>query len=233
MSPGPDLVERHHQANDTSRTPQIEHVVMIAGPSCVGKSTLIDALLAGGMADVARKIGMQSGRAYKLFHATESERLEYEECDAVLLHYELTRKEFITLGEKDEALASLSRASRVSFLTLWEAPEEVERRLYVKVRRLIAMELRSLRIRRAWRVLRRFRLRKRFFSDPAQMWELYLQWFDFTATFTQSPHWVLRPSRGSGSLSRLSPPHTAPLWQFAHASEKHSMPEVNGDRHVR
>lgn len=171
----------------------LRYVVVVAGPSHVGKSTLIASLLRGDMPRLAAALGMDP-KEYSLVRASEWRRLTQTSCKAVLLHYDLTRKPFLVHGTMDGALGVLNGAQTVSFLTLWAPPEELARRFDSEFRAGIAADLRRLQIRRARRTFHNYRVRRPVFKTPDLMWGLYERWFDFTRRFDRSLHWVMRCS---------------------------------------
>jgi hypothetical protein len=205
-----------HLSNDEK--PVLGHVVVVAGPSCVGKSTVIARLLSGETPQLAQALGMTEPLAYELVHATEWRRLETSHA-AVLLHYELTRRSFLLArAGRDRALLALDRARDITFLTLWELPDEVERRFNAKARIALTGHARHLRIRSLWRTLRRFRTRRPYFAKPDRLWQLYTRWFAFTTAFAQSPHWVLRSSTHVPSVLIHAVPDV-PFWSHVGPSK--------------
>ena len=181
----------NERAHVDSNIPQL---VVVGGPSCVGKSTLLDRLARGEMPCLAESIGLSGAPELTIVHAAELKtRRQWPAAGPVLLHYELTRTRFLQgWAAADNALALLRRANRLDFLTLWEQPDEMHRRFEAKFKNAIVADLRRLRLGRASRVLRRYRLRRPYFVDRDKMWKLYCQWFEVCDAFEASRHWVFR-----------------------------------------
>ena len=194
------------------------HIVVVAGPTCVGKSTLMSQLLQGELRDLTDSLGMESGVVYELFHAAEWKRLVQASRRAVLLHFELTRPQFQKRGEHDSALQVLGNARRVSFLTLWERPEIIESRFRVRVRQVLVEHVQGLRLWLAWRRHRRFQERRPFVENEERMWWLYRQWFGFAERFSGAPHQVVRSSAPHEFRAATAVVRELPLWNVVEPS---------------
>ena len=184
----------------------LRHLVVIAGPSCVGKSTVVSRLIKGELPALAQSLGLLNAERFAVVHAAEFKKdtTPGDVSGDVFLHYELTRTRFVKTGpQSDRALQILTHARRIDFLTLWEDPDTIARRFRAKVRRSLVDALLALEFRRARRVFERFLIRRRYFRDPQHMWALYCQWFEVCDTVPAASHWTFRSSAERDHPRRL------------------------------
>jgi hypothetical protein len=213
--------EEDMQPCATNRSPLFGHVLVLSGPSCVGKSTLLNRLFNGEMPRLSEALGLREAPPYTLVHADDWSNLEKAPCESVLLHYDLTRKPFWAREEeRDKALEILDQARSITFLTLWELPEELRGRFLDRSKRRVVGNLKSLRVRRAWKETRWYLRKRSFFTRSDQMWQLYRQWFDFTSKFSDSQHWVLRSTVIDDAPMLLPAMWREPFWDNARFSPR-------------
>jgi hypothetical protein len=205
-----------HRGNDTDK--KLRHLVVIAGPSCVGKSTVVSRLIKGELPALAESLGVMHPETFAVVHAAafKRDRSPAEMTGDVFLHYELTRTRFVKTGaQSDHALHILDQARRIDFLTLWEDPQTIAMRFRAKVRRSMVDALVRLEFRLARRVCERFLIRRRYFADPKQMWALYCQWFDACDKIPAASHWTFRSSQEREPPRRLDSRAHA-FWEVQH-----------------
>jgi len=205
----------------TCQRRRFAQVIVMAGASCTGKSTLTERLLCGDLPDLGIALGFETTADYHVLHGSDWNGIEAARSDKVLLQYDLTADTpFAKQGEVTPgALDLLARARSITLLTVWERPDELERRLerrfddrggfpYTVARTLI-----KGRPRRAWRSVRRLRQRRRLFSQPDQLWVLYQRWFSSCARLPAAEHWVIR-SMSPDEVTKLPKPlPDAPFWR--------------------
>lgn len=166
------------------------------------------------MPHVAGALGFDFGSPSEVVLAKDWRRLEESPYETVLFHYDFTRRPFREKrAHRDGALRILSRAGRLSFLTLWAPPHEVDRRYRRKLRQVLVHYLSRFQIRRAWHAFHDMRSRLPFVSNRDAMWELYVTWFGFTSTFSLTPHWILRSDGAVENPCLLSGTQVSPFWE--------------------
>ncbi|HET6618195.1 MAG TPA: hypothetical protein VFH69_10330 [Gemmatimonadota bacterium] len=191
-------------------------VIVIAGPSCCGKSTFARSLMQGDMPLVAEALGLYPGSSCEFIVAKDWRRIEESTSDTVLLHYDFTRPPFREgRTNRDGALRTLSRARSLCFLTLWAPPAEVDRRFRRKIRRDVGGHLNSFQLRLAWRAFIEMRRRLPFVARMDLMWGLYVKWFEFASAFASSPHWIIRSDAPDPRPTLLPTTMTSPFWEVS------------------
>jgi len=188
-------------------------IVVIAGPTCVGKTTLARGLRENARPHLERTLGLAPGSSYRLVEAKGWRSLEPAGCDALVLHYDFGRSRFSGFA-RDRALSLLDRAQDLVFLTLWERPEEIEER-FRRRRQRVLIHLFRLRFRSAWRSFCWFRCH-RALAPRDRIWSLYQSWFAYCGDRDRATHWVLRPT-AEDTPRRLSVTPSSPFWETAEA----------------
>lgn len=210
---------------------EIQSLVVVAGVSCVGKTTLLRAL-EEGRDPVWMPAGIGPVEPPALVCNAidlDADLAERSAGRTVFLHYDLFRPITFHGGAgfaDDPPLALLGRARRLTVVTLWEPPEVLRRRAVVRRRRLFLKKLgrrpyvSRLRENLAdWRAARHRRaLMQPVFDDPEALWGLYRDWFRFCAEAGVTRHWMVRPSaEAPAQWLGAEMPASAP-WQAAAGS---------------
>ncbi len=193
----------------------------MAGASCSGKSTLAERLTKGQLPGLATTLGLNSALPYYPLYGRDWDEVHDAPSDRVLVQYDLTdRNPFAEEGAlRDETLELLKQAQTVTFLTVWEYPEELERRLTNRFKDrggiafTVAQQLRKRGLQRAWHSLQRFRQRQRLFKQPDGLWQLYQAWFVSSARLSNAQHWILRSVEPDVATRVVGTGPASPLWR--------------------
>ncbi len=109
-----------------ARRRDIGHLVVVSGPTAVGKSTFIRAL---SDPSLRKRFGIEDG--YSSIEAKHLDRLERGRHDTLVFHYDMLRPFDRPLQShgRDPAFHLLDSAERVTFITLARSSDDLERRL--------------------------------------------------------------------------------------------------------
>jgi SAM-dependent methyltransferase len=128
-----DLLPSEHKDRfiAVARRRQIGRLIVVAGPSSAGKSTLIQRLLAGELPELAGALGMKDNAAWKTVTSGSLAHLNTPRTGNLLFHYDFIRalSKSSKTYERDEAFDILECAEEVTFLTLWTPPEVLRQQL--------------------------------------------------------------------------------------------------------
>jgi SAM-dependent methyltransferase len=151
---------------------RIRHLLVVAGPTSSGKSTLIDRL----RSDTALRSQFGLGGGDPVFALDQKTPLPTGPLDEVVLHYDVLRpyRRSIKTYARDPRCDFLEAADRITFITLM-SPAHVLRR------RLGANGAGSLW--RGKRMSRRHRDLYDRYDEPAFLEGWYAQWFEFCGRF--------------------------------------------------
>lgn len=92
-------------------TPEIRHLVVIAGPSASGKTTLINAVLKNEIPGILPLPGIREIHRFPALNAWERDSLKASSLDGLILHYDC-------LFDGGRGLDLIDAAKDVSFITL-------------------------------------------------------------------------------------------------------------------
>lgn len=196
------------------------HVIVIGGASCTGKTTIAAQLLRGELPVLADAIGLEPGAHYHVLHGKDWSPSATSGKPRVLLQYDVTAETpFAREGELQRgALEWLAAAQSLTLLTVWERPDELDRRLARRFHErggLVSTVTQALAKRRfagAWRSVARFHQRRRLFRRPDRLWDLYERWVRSCAGLAHARHWLVQstaPERVTPFPERLP---SRPFW---------------------
>lgn len=203
---------------------EIDRLIVIAGASCTGKTTLVEGLRgATPRPALPPELGSWDMSGFTFVDAiglADPERAPLpRRC---VLHYDIFRPVTFhdtTDFDSDPALELLRRSARLDVLTLWEDPTTLlarslsrRRRLWRKVARRSSLSALGRNVRDYRGARARRRKMHPWFADPDRLWQLYEGWFDAVEAARADSHLVVRPSEG---FEVSDPGRTAPrtpLW---------------------
>jgi 2-polyprenyl-3-methyl-5-hydroxy-6-metoxy-1,4-benzoquinol methylase len=169
---------------------RIGRLLVVAGPTAAGKSTLIERLAAGDLPEVAAAVGFDAPRSWRLIGDRESLRkFSDAHVDRLVLHYDFARPLYkATPYERDTALELLACADVVTIVTVWTDPARLRRQME-------ASELRQVRPGAFEGSRRHVRIWKDY-HDAERVAALYRAWLAFAGTLPGTHHVV---SLGAGA----------------------------------
>ena len=188
-----DTIETGHKGRyiSVAHKRHFGKLVVVAGPTSSGKSTLIGQLRRNEMPDLARRLGIDDGSTWATPLANRLHEPGEARFEKALYHYDILRPYLrgARLHARDEGLDVLDLADELAFVTIWCPPDVLLERLE---KRSIAPKTDEK---------GGFRGRKRHltiaddYRDPARVREHYQRWFDFTRT-KRGNHIVVSPVDG-------------------------------------
>lgn len=188
----------------TARKRQIGHLLIVSSPTSAGKKTLMRKLIANELPDLARAIGTVDASVWGVPINSAREATPVEpKASFALLHHDFLRPVMrgIPSHERDEALDLLKVAKKITFVTVWTAPEFL-------ARQISDAEIRSGRPLAATAHHRR--IRDIYLNDPDRVRREYLRWFEFTERW--SDHHLVVSSRDQYRWSSIND------WRAGHGS---------------
>ena len=199
-------------------------VIVLAGVSCVGKTTLLNRIGAGdhSMIPALPDSFDLEGCDYRNAMDLASPEGHVAPGGTLFVHYDLFRP--ITFHgafdfDLDPVLSILRRASDVAVLTLWETPETLRQRSVPRRRRLWRKLLQRPLPGRFGANYREFRgaTRRRqamqpWFDDPERLWHVHAAWFEWCRAAGVERHWIGRTSEGTLFTPLRPDEMRTPLW---------------------
>ena len=178
---------------------RIDRLVLIGGPSCVGKSFLINKIKQDDCPDLCKQIGIEDPSLWSYLGAGNLACMP-RSMNSLIVHYDICRfssKENIPPLQK-----LLRRSDHITALTLCIPSRILTRRVTLRLcKRFISLWLPSspylLQLRR---LIYLYRKRKAFKLGTLAP-DLYETWFDVLEDFSVESHWLL-DSRSTIDLAR-------------------------------
>lgn len=175
---------------------QCDHLLVIAGPTCAGKTTLIDRLLEGNLPSFSETLQIERPSKCKAVTAISMESYCETEIDSLILHYDIVyRLRSIRHYREDNALSVISAAKKIIFVTLWASPEILVSRLKARRTQVIRESLISMRALRIYGALHRWcnisSLLFKLNNTSEYLESVYNNWFDYCEEIETDSHWLI------------------------------------------
>jgi 2-polyprenyl-3-methyl-5-hydroxy-6-metoxy-1,4-benzoquinol methylase len=182
---------------------RIEQLVVVAGPTAAGKSTLIAGLRRDALPEIAKRVGIAAGAVWPDTDSKGLVAMTRPRLPRLLFHYDFLRPYLRSakVHARDEALDVLDCAERVTTLTLWCPPERLRRQLQraeIAPRSLLGLH---------WGP-KRHRQLAREYADPARVRDHYRRWFEHLER-RPGEHWVVSLTDGVRVLPAAAWPELA------------------------
>jgi 2-polyprenyl-3-methyl-5-hydroxy-6-metoxy-1,4-benzoquinol methylase len=165
-------------------------LIVVAGPTSSGKSTLIEKLRRGELPEVARRLRIDDPAGWATPLANRLHEPGPAHFEKALYHYDFLRPYLrgARIHSRDEGLDVLDLADDLTFLTIWCRPELLGERLE---RRSIAPKTGA---RGDFRGRKRHLAIREDYRDPKRVRDHYRRWFDFTSS-KKGEHLVVAPEQ--------------------------------------
>lgn len=150
---------------------RIKKLVVVAGPTSVGKSTLIQKLMNNSLPTIANAVGIEDGMEIAFSGANSLEEKFNGEVDTFLFHYDIVRpfRRSAKTHDRDEALDILDTAEDIVVLTLWTPPDILRKQFEVSK---ILNRGKIKKNERRWKIFQDY-------ADKEKIYEFYNSWLDF------------------------------------------------------
>lgn len=176
----------------------IKTLLLISGPSGVGKSSLITDLKNGCPSPLAVALGFDGNKDWEFMLPYELKNHKKLNVKRIVLHYDHNNiwvsKSRSTHYADDRVFRILDDVETLIVVTLWEPPEVLFRRCNDRIRKDRLRLLVLKRTRATRQRLLKWRRMHAFYKDPYQLWVQYLAWFQFCDELNMASHFVVRSS---------------------------------------
>ncbi len=175
----------------------VNQLLMIAGPSGVGKTTLIERLQEGNLPSLCEKLELGDTALWKYVTIKELLTITDSMVDQMLLEYNLNRvwKSYAAYGYIDERhLQILDTSKEIILITLWASPETLRHRIITRTVKGLFWTFGLNSIHLKLHILRSFhktRKRYRLYKNPHYVYSLYSEWFTFCKRRKLKAHWII------------------------------------------
>jgi hypothetical protein len=163
-------------------------LIIIAGPSCVGKSTLIDRIQDGKLPLLCDQLGLDNSLSYTFISASKLPKLSQSIIKRLVVHYDFYRQK--TPDGFNYFSELVKKYDTITILTLWTSSEILLLRERSRVIRAVFLLFISPRFKRIHSLGYRWQ-RYQFYRDPFKVDSLYDRWFKFLNRHCTAPHWLI------------------------------------------
>jgi hypothetical protein len=162
---------------------QVERLVILGGPSCIGKSFLLSQIRSGNLRDVCSALRIDADTP--TMEAGDLPKIEGQ-YPRMILHYDFVRQ---MRGGLVRVLANaFASAEEVSYVTLVASAPTLRHRVHQRLRQHLRGTVRG-----SWPALyygARFLPALPIYYSPTRLHMLYQRWYDFIAAHP-GEHWEL------------------------------------------
>ena len=176
---------------DNHSGPKVDDLILVAAPSCCGKTRFLEHLLSGRLNDLAAELNIGGALdSYESIVANQVETLNGKQLPRLIYHYALP-----TIALNDGSIGELRSESRLSIvpsarnvnvITLIARPGVLTGRLALRVK-----SNRRLMFRKPSKYLserRRLARLRDLYGDPGRIAVAYRAWFDYTQGLENLQH---------------------------------------------
>lgn len=179
--------ERHITIAEKRR---IGHLLVVSGATSAGKKSVMRALAANQLPELAARLGTPDGEVWGRPLNAQKIYLPKEPVqDRMILHQDLMRPYMRSamVHERDEANDILDTAERITFVTIWTPPEQL-------IRQITKAEIEPA-LARGKKPRRHLAIRE-LYGERDKVLEHYERWFAFADSKSRD-HIVITPHDGS------------------------------------
>ncbi len=190
---------------------RVDRLVLIAGPPCSGKSTLIKSLQWNKMPLLSAQLKLDDPSLWKYFDARHLHGVVDIDVDRMILHYDFFRswaqeQKFHQGYQGDNTLGILNTSNEITFLTLWATYEAMIQRRKSKRMGLYLKCFKSTFLGRTSERNRLFKRIQKLSMKPPELLFLYEKWFGFCGMYPSKAHLIVD--------TMIKPPTLLPLSQW-------------------
>ncbi|HMA13862.1 MAG: class I SAM-dependent methyltransferase [Bacteroidota bacterium] len=170
---------------------RIGHLLVVSGPTSAGKKTVMSALTANRLPDLAAHLGTTDASVWgKPLNAAKIYQPMEPEQERMILHQDFMRPfmRSAMVHERDEANEILDTAKAITFVTVWTEPEQL-------IKQITAAEIEPA-LARGGKKPRRHLVIRELYGDRDKVLDHYERWFAFAAA-KSADHVVIAPHEGN------------------------------------
>jgi len=183
----------------------VERLVVLAGPPCSGKTTIIERLKSGDAAFLSDILKIKGSEKICFMDDWQLHKLNDSKIDQLVLHYDFLRpiRNGFEAFSSDPPLNVIDSASEIVFVTFYAKPSILSARLKKRKFKLLLRFPRPIRLYRTIIRLKNIKLSEKFCLSP-ELNLHYDKWFEFCRGFDARGHWIVDTSGEEPQMFELS-----------------------------
>ena len=167
-------------------------LVIVAGPSAVGKSTLFDNLLQGNLIQLQEQLGIEKTSSFISLDAQFLPKVTESFIDRLILHYDILYR-YSTTGDFSYISDLISNSKNVAVLTLCARYKTLSKRFNRRVIRASALFLVKPGKQRAKKMFTKWNRRLTYFT-LSNLFHSYGKWSELMRDQSVETHLLLDPA---------------------------------------
>ncbi len=181
--------------------------MLLAGPACVGKTTVVDGLEAGRLPSLSERLGLEDLSSWTYLTANDLPALQESRLERMMLHYSLPgpwdQKHGTEADPYGRIRGLIESSDEVTFVTFWASPKALLERVKTRRARLLIECLNIVLMRANLQSITRLRRRQKAYSNPDHIFLSFNDWFEFCDAHAAKAHWVVDTTEQTPELLSL------------------------------
>ncbi|MEN8131323.1 MAG: hypothetical protein ABFS45_14245 [Pseudomonadota bacterium] len=192
---------------------KVKRLIIVAAPSCCGKSTFINQLMQGELEHVEEQLGTKSIHNWIFrdifLHEEEIFNLENPDQLHLILHYTIPYpaiKYLLRPGyDKKGRLTILKASDDIIFMTLYASPDTLLHRIELRRKRVNERREQGKVLTHKYdRTMRTLKRLETIYANPTKLGLMYNRWFEFCHNIDLKGHYLVNVDQVPrlGSISK-------------------------------
>ncbi len=208
-----------------------KRLILVAAPSCCGKTTFIEQLKRGRLETVETHIEVNNlnNWLYRDIYLHEKEILELEtslQCDLILhytIPYPALKYIFRSGYDKKERLTIIQGADELIFLTLYASPPTLLHRIQLRRQRVKERRKQGVvPIHKYTRTMRTLKRLEKIYANPNKLIPMYRNWLSYCSNLNLNKHFLV-DVEASPRIEKISSwSHIIATWQSTSMKVTHN-----------
>jgi len=179
---------------------KLKRLIIVAAPSCCGKSTFINQLTSGEIHHIEECLGIKELDHWDFkdiyLHEDEILNIKNPQQANLILHYTIpypALKYIFRIGyDKRQRLKILQASHNITFLTLYANPDTLLHRIGLRRKRINERRLQGkVPIHKYMRSMRTLSRLERIYANPIQLISMYHRWLEQCKNFNLRTHFLV------------------------------------------
>ena len=180
----------------------VRSLIVVAGPSCAGKSHFIEDIKANRFPGIAKQLEIATPSMWQHKELGRFRPPPESSINRLILHCAFWL--FGPAYQEVDGLEVLRHSDQITFVTLWVHPDSLLQRLKIRRTRALLGFGKATDFRTRMQRLKQLRLREQVYRNPSALFSHYRDWFNFCARYNARAHWVVDVTRSKPVLFPLT-----------------------------
>ncbi|MCG8604311.1 hypothetical protein MJD09_04835 [bacterium] len=204
---------------------QIDRLIVFAGPSCSGKSTVMERLQGGSLRSLSEKLELDDPCLWLFAAPKDLSQSSEAFIPRLILHYDMVGSwksdDFQSSYEDDKRLRILDISNETRFVTFWTSPATLGERIETREEKRARKYGKKAHHRQGLRPEGRLRKLRLLYTDQDRLRNQYEMWFRFCHFHNAKMHWIMDTTQDTPILYSIEE------WRHYAAEENQGRESLN------